>query len=76
MTVTVVVKKKRVPRMYMVSAGAIAQAKMLGIGGAVEKRLLRMARRSAPLTHPEGNRRFDDFVLLIQDNVLRGINRL
>lgn len=76
MSVKVVVKKKRMTRTYTVSAEAIAQAKLIGICGEVEKWLLRMARRSAPVTHADGNRRFDAFVLMIQDGVVMGIDRL
>jgi hypothetical protein len=35
-----------------------------------------MAMRSAPVTHPEGNRGFDDFVLAIEDKQIVGVNRI
>jgi hypothetical protein len=63
-------------REYSVTEEAVAQAKELGIGGEVAKRLARMAKRSAPLTHPEGNRRFDAFVLRVHDRKVLSINRL
>lgn len=63
-------------RLYQVADSAIQQAKELGLSGAVVKRLQRMAMRSAPLTHPDGNRRFDDFVLMVVNKQIVGINRL
>ncbi len=63
-------------RLYRVSEEAQRQAREIGIGGAVVKRLQRMGMRSAPFTHPEGNRRFDDFVLLVQNKQIVGVNRL
>ena len=64
------------PNKYTVDQEAINQARMIGLCGDVDKRLIRMAKRSAPLTHPEGNRRFDDFVLFVQNKVVKYINRL
>lgn len=58
-----------------VSEQAIAEARKAGIFGNVAKRLARMARRSAPLTHPKGNRRFDDFVLLVKDRTVLSVSR-
>jgi hypothetical protein len=72
MTVTLV--KKR--RLYDVSEIAVQQAKELGLGGDLIKRLQRMAMRSAPFTHPEGNRRFDAFVLQVSDSTVVAINRI
>jgi hypothetical protein len=63
-------------RPIVVSPDAIAQAKLLGIGGDRDKRLRRMARRSAPLTHDKGNRRFGDFVLQVSDRMVIAINKL
>jgi len=60
------------PRLYRVSMVAVKQARELGIAGSVVERLQRMAMRSAPVTHPEGNRRFDDFVLAIEDKPIVG----
>jgi hypothetical protein len=61
---------------YVVDDRAVQAARLIGLSGDVEKRLLRMVRRSAPLTHELGNRRFDDFVLFVQDKVVLDVNRL
>jgi hypothetical protein len=61
---------------FVVTETAKRQARMLGMGGDLNARLRRMARRSAPLTHPAGNRRFDDFVLQLRDKVVESIDRL
>lgn len=66
----------RKPRLFRVSPEAVQHAKEIGIGGVRIKRLQRMAERSAPFTHPDGNRRFDDFVLLVRDKQIMGVNRL
>jgi hypothetical protein len=70
------VKIVQKPRLYWVSEEAQKQARELGIAGAVIKRLQRMAERSAPVTHPRGNRRFDDFVLELHDRTIVGVDRL
>jgi hypothetical protein len=62
------------PRTYTVSPQAYAQAKALGWGGDVNRRLIRMARRAAPVTHEYGNRRFDDFVLWIEDRHIKAVS--
>ncbi len=66
----------QVHRLYRVSDQALRQAREIGIGGAVVKRLQRMGMRSAPYTHPDGNRRFDDFVLSVQGKEIVGVNRI
>lgn len=55
---------------------AIAQARRLGIRGDVSARLARMARRAAMLSHPLGNRRYDEFVLRVDDNTVKSIDML
>jgi hypothetical protein len=72
MTVSLVKKH----RLYRVSHEAVKQARELGLGGDLVRRLQRMAMRSAPFTHPEGNRRFDTFVLRVTDNEVVSINRI
>jgi hypothetical protein len=59
---------------FDISDQAITQAKRLGIGGNVSARLARMARRAANLTHPLGNRRFDEFVLRVDGNKVKSID--
>ena len=79
MIIRIPVKKvdpPRKPRVYTASEEAVIQARKLGLGGDVAARLRRMARRAAPITHDEGNRRFEEFVLLIEDNEVKAVNRL
>jgi hypothetical protein len=67
----------RVRPPFTVSEQAVKQAREIGLCGEVEKRLARMAKRSAPLTHEEGNRRFGDFVLMVSsDRKVLAVNRL
>lgn len=52
--------------------GVVEKAKDLGIVS--EKELINMAEMSAPVTHHLGNRRYDDFIFLIQDGSVKDIN--
>lgn len=61
---------------WAVTPAAVAKAKFIGLAGDYGKRLVRMAKRSAPVTHELGNRRFDDFVLRVNDRVVCDVNRL
>jgi len=63
-------------RRYAVHPEALAQAQKLGLFGNVEKRLARMARLSAPFTHQAGNRRFESYVLRVQDGQVVSIKKL
>ena len=63
-------------RRYQVHPDALAQAQKLGLFGNVEKRLARMARLSAPFTHQAGNRRFESYVLRVQDGQGVSIKKL
>ena len=63
-------------RNVVISEAAKASARAAGIFGDVSKRLARMARRSAPFTGEYGNRRFNDFVMFIDDGVLIDVVRL
>ena len=60
-------------REYKVTPQAIEQGRACGLFGDTAKRLSRMARRSAPFTHECGNRRFNEFVLLITDDQVEGV---
>lgn len=67
--------KARAP--LTVTEEAVRMAREIGLCGDVAKRLVRMAKRAAPLTHEEGNRRFGDFVLMVSpDRVVTAVNRL
>lgn len=65
---------------YSVTPEAIEMGRFIGLGGDVERRIKRMARRSAPFTDVRGNRRFDDFVLTVEDHgqfkVVASVDRL
>lgn len=56
---------------YQVEDRVLAQARGLGIYGDTKARIGRMLKRAAPHTSPLGNRRFLDFVFMVdQDKVL------
>ena len=63
-------------RVVEVSPQALANAREQGIFGDAETRLMRMAKRSAPVTSEYGNRRFHDFVMYIVDGVMLDITRV
>jgi hypothetical protein len=60
---------------FELSPLAIKQARRIGLIGNVERRLQRMAKYAARFTHKEGNRRFESFILRIEDGVVRSIRR-
>lgn len=57
-------------REVQVSDQAMRSAGVFGWTGSISDRLVRMAKRSAPITHEKGNRRFDHYVMAIKDGVL------
>lgn len=63
-------------RVYQADVEVVAQARSVGVYGNTRKRLSRMARQSAPFTSDRGNRRFDDFVLAVQDDRVVWIERI
>lgn len=63
-------------RVYTPTPDAEKQAKALGIYGQVASRLARMARKSAPLTSPLGNRRFYNFALTVEGNQVVWVEKL
>lgn len=63
-------------REFEVTPGAVASARAIGLCGDIPKRLARMARRAAPITHDRGNWRFDDFVLEIEKGKVLAVSRL
>lgn len=74
----VIIKKGAARKLtgFSVSDEAVRDARDIGLCGDVRLRLARMARQAAPLTHPDGNRRFDQFVLKVQDKQVLAVNRL
>ncbi|WP_113152748.1 hypothetical protein [Nitratireductor sp. OM-1] len=63
-------------RNYEVSAHAIERGRGHGLWGDTEKRLRRMARRAAPVTSEHGNRRFNDWIMLVKDGTIQSVTRL
>ena len=63
-------------RRFAVAPAVIEQAHKLGLFGNVEKRIARMARHSAPFTHRAGNRRFEGWVLRIEQGTVVSIKKL
>ncbi len=63
-------------REVTIAPAAKRAARLVGICGNIEARLRRMARRSAPVTHDAGNRRFREFVLSIDRGVILDVNRM
>jgi hypothetical protein len=63
-------------RTFAVTAEAVAQGQAIGLGMHAEARIARMAKRSARITHADGNRRFDDYVLMIDGSTVSKITRM
>jgi hypothetical protein len=61
---------------FRVTPEALQRGREAGVYGDTEKRLIRMAARSAPITHEFGNRRFQGFVLRVADGLILDVNRL
>lgn len=60
-------------REFEVSSSALDQARALGMFGDVPGRLKRMAQQSAPFTHPDGNRRYESYILKVAGGVVEAI---
>lgn len=63
-------------REFEVTQQAVQAGRSIGLCGDIAKRITRMARRAAPITHNQGNWRFDDFVLDIDNGKVLTISRL
>lgn len=61
---------------YRVSEQALRSAKHWGVTGDVEARVKRMARLSAPFTCEPFNRRFEDFVLQVEGDLVVDVSLL
>ena len=72
----ITVRKKTPDNGFTVADEAAHDGRRLGLAGDVKKRLARMARRSAPVTHEEGNRRFDGFILNVVAREVVSVARL
>ena len=44
------------------------------LGVLTKKELANMVKMSAPATHPQGNRRYEDYIFKIQSNAVEDIN--
>lgn len=63
-------------RDYTVSENAIQRGRDFGLWGDTAKRLRRMARRAAPVTSKHGNRRFNEWIMLVKDGTIQSVTRL
>lgn len=61
---------------YQVHPRVVLQARRLGLIGNAETRIARMARYSAPFSHAAGNRRFENYILRIDQGVVVSIRKL
>jgi len=59
-----------------VTEQAVIDGRKIGLCGDIAARIRRMARQSAPITHEQGNCRFDNFVMLISGGEVLHINRM
>lgn len=59
-----------------VSKGALEQAQKTGIYGNVAEQLVDLAGRAAPVTHVSGNRRYEAFVLQVEDQIVKSLVKL
>ena len=62
-------------REITITDDVLNQARSLGMYGAVASRLKKMARLAAPFKHPDGNRRFEGWVLNVVDGTLKAISK-
>lgn len=76
MNAVAITLKRKPPSDIEVTPEAVRDAKQIQLGGDAVARLKRMAEKSAPVTHEFGNRRFDQFVLLVKDGKVLGVDRL
>jgi hypothetical protein len=63
-------------RTFRVSQAAVQAARDLGVEGDVEAVLSDMARNSARVTHPDGNRRFEGWVLMVDGDRVVSVSRM
>lgn len=60
----------------IITKAARETAQRAGLYGNLDERLSRMVARSAAITHTLGNRRFEQFVMLVEDGKLHAVNRI
>jgi hypothetical protein len=61
---------------YLVSPHALLKARTFGMYGAAEDRIRNMAVQSSPFAHPVANRRFHQFLLKIEGDVVIDLIKL
>jgi hypothetical protein len=59
-----------------VSKTALEQAQKAGIYGNVAEQLVDLVGRAAPVTHVAGNRRYERFVFLVDDEIVKSVVKL
>lgn len=59
-----------------ITDAALRAANFAGIYGDAAARVLRMVKRSAPVSNDFGNRRFRNFVFYVADGVVHDVSRL
>lgn len=64
------------PKEYSVSEPVMQKARHFGVYGNTRARLSRMAFRSAPITSRYGNRRYQSFVLLVENDLIKDVTRV
>lgn len=64
------------PKDYSVSEPVVSKARRSGVYGNTRARLSRMAFRSAPITSAFGNRRYQSFVLAVENDVIKDVTRV
>ncbi|CAA2141497.1 hypothetical protein [Hyphomicrobium sp. ghe19] len=64
------------PRKYNVPESVVRKARRYGVYGDTKARLSRMAFRSAPVTSNFGNRRFQSYVLLVENEDIKDVTRV
>lgn len=61
---------------YIVSPHALLKARTFGMYGAAEDRIRNMAAQSSPFAHPVANRRFHQFLIKIEGEVVVDLIKL
>jgi hypothetical protein len=56
-----------------ISPKALEDAASVGLQGDLQTKVRNLLRFSVPFSHPQGNRRFKEVMLLVKDNVLQSI---
>ena len=63
-------------REYVVSEPAVRTGRASGLYGNTAARIRRMSRRAAPVTSEHGNRRFNEWFMLIEHGEVKSVTRV